>query len=74
MFKIYVEPEPPVANDGPCLMSRTEFAKGGVVLQIYVYTCIYIYDEPVSPVAKGGGVFKIYVEPESPNEGACFMC
>ena len=74
MFKIYVEPEPPVANDGPCLMSRTEFAKGGVVLQIYVYihVYIYIYDEPVSPVAKG--VFRIYVEPESPNEGACFMC
>ena len=52
MFKIYVDPEPPVANEGcvlcvdsktpnelACLMSRTEIAKRGVVFKIY--------DEPV---------------------------
>ena len=75
MFKIYFEPEPPVANEGPCLMPRTEIAKGGSCFRLKknMYTHIYIYDEPVSPVAKGGSVFKLYVEPESP-EGACFMC
>ena len=27
VFKIYVEPEPPVANEGPCCMSQSEIAK-----------------------------------------------
>ena len=27
VFNIYVEPEAPVANEGPCFMSRTEIAK-----------------------------------------------
>ena len=85
MFKIYFEPEPPVANEGPCLMPRTEIAKGGVVFQIKK-RCIHIYIYMTNRYRrspKEGACLNymlnrnrlrervLCVEPKSPNEGSC---